>query len=185
MTESTAGLDPGKALDPDVLALIRDIPDFPSSGIVFRDIAPMLADAAAFAKVSDWYAAQVLATGATLVAGVESRGFVLGAPAALRAGVGFVPVRKAGKLPGRVHRLSYALEYGTAELEIQADAVPQGARVLVVDDVLATGGTATASAGLVRAAGGDPVALAVLLELGALGGREHLTPWQVRAAIVI
>jgi adenine phosphoribosyltransferase len=164
-------------------ALVRDVPDFPTPGIVFRDIAPMLRDAVAFAAAVDWIAGRARECDATVVAGIESRGFVLGAPAAVRAGLGFVPIRKSGKLPGPVHRLDYALEYGAAELEIQADALPVGARVLVVDDVLATGGTAAASLGLVRAAGGEPVEMAVLLELVALGGRQRLAAWPVTSVL--
>ena len=156
---------------------VREIPDWPVPGVVFRDITPLLADPQGLPAVSrgirDLLDEQGL-TGVDLVAGVEARGFVLGAPLAVSMGVGFVPVRKQGKLPGDVHAESYALEYGTATLEIQVDAVASGHRVLLVDDVLATGGTAAASVALLRSAGAEVVAVAVLIELAALGGRAAL-----------
>ena len=155
-------------------ALLRDVPDFPTPGVMFKDIGPLLGDAHAFAAVVAALAARVIATGATVVAGIESRGFLLGAPAAVAAGVGFVPLRKAGRLPGPVATVSYDLEYGSAELEVQTTAIPDGARVLIVDDVFATGGTALAAAELIRTVGGAPVEIVVLLEIAALTGRVKL-----------
>ena len=156
---------------------IRSLPDWPVPGVVFRDITPLLADPAGIPAVCLGFVDSLRAAGIAgvdLVAGVEARGFVLGAPLAVALGVGFVPVRKQGKLPGDVHSESYALEYGEATLEIQVDAVAAGHRVLLVDDVLATGGTAGASVALLRTAGAEVLGLAVLLELAALGGRTAL-----------
>lgn len=153
-------------------AHVRDVPDFPKPGIVFKDITPLLGDAEAFAAAVT--ALSGPADGADLVVGVEARGFILAAPVAVQVGAGFVPVRKQGRLPGATHAAAYALEYGEATLEIHADAVPAGSRVLVVDDVLATGGTLAATLDLVERAGGDVVAVSVLIELAALGGRAAL-----------
>jgi len=156
---------------------IRAVPDWPVPGVTFRDITPLLADPAGLPAVVDGIRAGLVDAGVgdiDLVAGVEARGFVLGAPLAVALGVGFVPVRKQGKLPGDVHVESYDLEYGTATLELQVGAVASGHRVLLVDDVLATGGTAAASVSLLRAAGAEVVAFAVLLELPALSGRDRL-----------
>jgi len=156
---------------------IRAVPDWPVPGVTFRDITPLLADPAGIPAVVDGIRAGLTEAGIEgidLVAGVEARGFILGAPLAVALGVGFVPVRKQGKLPGDVHAESYDLEYGTATLEVQVGAVAAGHRVLLVDDVLATGGTAAASASLLRAAGAEVIAFAVLLELPALAGRERL-----------
>jgi adenine phosphoribosyltransferase len=167
----TSGLD--RLLD----ERIRAIPDWPVPGVTFRDITPLLADPAGLPAVVDGIRATLAGAGLDgidLVAGVEARGFVLGAPLAVAMGVGFVPVRKQGKLPGDVHAESYELEYGSATLELQVGAVASGHRVLLVDDVLATGGTAAASVALLRAAGAEVVAFAVLLELSALAGRERL-----------
>jgi adenine phosphoribosyltransferase len=161
---------------------IRAVPDWPVPGVTFRDITPLLADPAGLASVVAGIRAGLSGIGVgdiDLVAGVEARGFVLGAPLALAMGVGFVPVRKQGKLPGDVHVETYDLEYGTATLELQVGAVASGHRVLLVDDVLATGGTAVASVSLLRAAGAEVVAFAVLLELVGLGGRERLANLEV------
>jgi len=157
-----------------VAAGLRDVPDFPGPGVVFKDITPLLADARSFATVVAALADLARSTGATAVAGIEARGFMLAAPAAERAGLGFWPVRKAGKLPAPVLRREYALEYGTAALELSAGRAGAGERVLVVDDVLATGGTARAACELLEEAGAEVVALAVLLELGFLQGRPQL-----------
>jgi adenine phosphoribosyltransferase len=155
--------------------LVVDVPDFPDPGILFKDITPLLADHTAFTAVM-----QALATAGRdedgqvvvdKVVGMESRGFILGAPAALALGVGFVPIRKAGKLPRDTYAVSYDLEYGRATLEIHRDAIAPGERVLVVDDVLATGGTIAATLELVSRCGGSTHAVSVLMELGALGGR--------------
>ncbi|GIG39788.1 adenine phosphoribosyltransferase [Cellulomonas phragmiteti] len=153
--------------------LLRTVPDFPEPGIQFRDIMPLLADADAFARVVQALADHVHGP-VDLVAGMEARGFLLAAPvaAALRAGV--VPVRKAGKLPGPVASQSFALEYGVAAVEVQPGTIPDGARVLVVDDVLATGGTAAATVGLLEACGATVVGLSFLVELEGLGGRALL-----------
>ncbi|MGD9957080.1 MAG: adenine phosphoribosyltransferase [Candidatus Nanopelagicales bacterium] len=156
---------------------IRSIPDWPVPGVVFRDITPLLADPAGIPAVVDGLTAALAAQGVEgcdLVAGVEARGFILGTPLAVGLGVGFVPVRKQGKLPGDVHAESYDLEYGQATLEVQVGAVAAGHRVVLVDDVLATGGTAAAAVNLLRAAGAEVLALACLLELPVLGGRDRL-----------
>jgi len=158
--------------------LVVDVPDFPEPGIVFKDISLLLADHHGFTAVVEALAASGRDdSGATVVdkvVGMEARGFLLGAPVALTLGCGFVPVRKAGKLPRETHAVSYALEYGEATLELHRDAVSPGERVLLVDDVLATGGTVRATAELVERCGGTTVAVAVLLELGFLDGRAAL-----------
>jgi adenine phosphoribosyltransferase len=159
-----------------LLARIRDVPDYPEPGVMFKDITPLLADPEAFGALVEVLAGLCARHGATKVVGLEARGFILAAPAAVRAGVGFVPVRKAGKLPGTVHGQTYQLEYGTAEIEVHTDAFAPEDRVLVIDDVLATGGTAEASLELIHRAGATVAGLAVLLELGFLGGRERLLP---------
>ena len=155
-------------------ARILDVPDYPRPGIVFKDITPLLADPSAFGAVVQALGEVARESGATKVAGLEARGFILAAPVALAAGVGFVPVRKAGKLPRVVYRTTYDLEYGTATVEVHRDAFAPGERVLLLDDVLATGGTAVAAAALVRRCGAVPVGLAVLMELGFLAGRNRL-----------
>ncbi len=153
-----------------------EVPDFPEPGILFKDISPLLADHTAFTAVIAALATAGRDTSGELavdkVIGMESRGFILGAPVALLLGVGFVPVRKVGKLPRETHAVSYALEYGQATLEIHRDAVQPGERVLLVDDVLATGGTVAATRELVARCGGRTHAVAVLMELAALPGRD-------------
>ena len=153
-------------------ALIRDVPDFPKPGITFKDITPLLADPVAFAEVVDRLAEPFVGRGITKVVGIEARGFVVAAPVAHRLGAGFVPVRKPGKLPWETRAVSYELEYGEETLEMHTDALAPGERVLVIDDVLATGGTARATAELVEQGGGVVHGLAVLLELSFLRGRE-------------
>jgi adenine phosphoribosyltransferase len=163
---------PGAALRDLISARIRDIPDFPSPGIVFKDITPLLGDATVFGAVIS-----ALAAGhgpVDKVAGIEARGFILAAPVACRLRAGFVPVRKQGKLPAATHAQTYELEYGTATVEVHKDAFAAGDRVLIVDDVLATGGTARATAELIRRSGADVTAVAVLLELGFLSGRDSI-----------
>jgi adenine phosphoribosyltransferase len=164
-----------------VSALVRAIPDFPEPGVVFRDITPVLADGAAFTTIAVALAA--LAGEADLVVGVEARGFLLGAAAALTAGTGVVPVRKAGKLPRVAASRRYELEYGAATLELPADTVGPGSRVFVVDDVLATGGTAAAACDLVTAVGGEVIGFAAMIELVALGGRARLGDLPVHALL--
>ncbi|MFD5449099.1 adenine phosphoribosyltransferase [Streptomyces sp. NPDC127100] len=159
-----------------LLSRIRDVPDYPEPGVMFKDITPLLADPAAFTALTDALAEVAARTGATKVVGLEARGFILGAPVALRSGLGFVPVRKAGKLPGATLGQSYDLEYGSAEIEVHAEDLAADDRVLIVDDVLATGGTAEASVQLIRRAGAQVVGLAVLMELGFLDGRARLEP---------
>ncbi len=152
-------------------ALIRDVPDFPRAGIAFKDITPVLADADGFNAAIEAMAAPWRGVVLDSVFAIEARGFILGAALARALGLGFVPLRKAGKLPARTLAQEYALEYGNDRLEIHADAAPAGARVLLVDDVLATGGTLVAAHELVASLGGVVVGTAVLMELTALGGR--------------
>ncbi|MFE7572499.1 adenine phosphoribosyltransferase [Streptomyces sp. NPDC057539] len=159
-----------------LLSRIRDVADYPEPGVVFKDITPLLADPKAFTALTDALAELCARHGATKIVGLEARGFILAAPVAVRAGVGFIPVRKAGKLPGATLSQAYELEYGSAEIEVHAEDLDQDDRVLVIDDVLATGGTAEASLELVRRAGAEVVGVAVLMELGFLGGRARLEP---------
>ncbi|KUL35185.1 adenine phosphoribosyltransferase [Streptomyces sp. NRRL F-4489] len=159
-----------------LLSRITDVPDYPEPGVVFKDITPLLADPAAFRALTAAFTDLCTRFRADKVVGLEARGFILAAPVAVAAGIGFVPVRKAGKLPGATLGQAYELEYGTAEIEMHADALAPGDRVLVIDDVLATGGTADASLQLIRRAGAEVAGLAVLLELGFLAGRERLEP---------
>jgi adenine phosphoribosyltransferase len=180
-----AGLASGEvpSLDELLRTKIRDVPDYPQPGIVFRDITPLLADGAAFCTVVGALAAG--RDGVTKVAGIEARGFILAAPVACTLGAGFVPVRKHGKLPSRTHSESYELEYGAATIEVHTDAfVPQD-RVLIVDDVLATGGTAAATVELVRRTGAQVAGVVVLLELGFLAGRAKLPGLDVRSLLTV
>jgi adenine phosphoribosyltransferase len=167
-----------------VRAAIRDVPDFPKPGILFRDITPVLGDAALFASVIEHLAERYRSMRVAKVAAVESRGFIFGAPLAAAIGAGFVPLRKFGKLPHRTAAETFNLEYGTETLEIHTDALRTGERVVVVDDLLATGGTAGASVKLVRRAGGEIVELAFLVELASLGGRQRLDGIPVYAVVV-
>jgi len=153
-------------------ALIRDVPDFPQPGIVFKDITPLLADENAFSSVIDLIVVHYGRGNIDKVVGIEARGFILASPVAYHFGAGFVPVRKSGKLPWETEREEYSLEYGTATLEIHQDSVRPGERVLIVDDVLATGGTARATARLVERLGGKVVGIACLIELTFLDGRK-------------
>ena len=158
----------------DVRDTIRDIPDFPKPGILFKDITPVLADPELFQRVIGWMAAQWKESGVDVIVGMESRGFLFGTPLVRELGAGFVPARKAGKLPHVTHAVEYTLEYGTATLEVHADAIGEGERVLIVDDLLATGGTAKATVDLVRQAGAEVVGCCFAIELDFLEGRQHL-----------
>jgi adenine phosphoribosyltransferase len=162
------------ALAAQLLARVRDVADFPKPGVVFKDITPLLADHTTFAAAIEGLVAPHRGRDIDIVAGIEARGFVLGAPVALSLGAGFAPVRKKGKLPGNTVETSYDLEYGSATLEVTYDAFGSGARVLVIDDVLATGGTAAATVDLVRRCGAEVVGVSVLMELGFLNGRAAL-----------
>lgn len=162
-------------VDIDLLAgRIRDIPDYPKPGIVYKDITPLLLDPRAFGMVIDGLARQIGERTVDKIVGIEARGFILAAPLAYRLGAGFIPARKAGKLPGDSQGVAYELEYGAETLEIHAGAIEAGDRVWIVDDVLATGGTAAATASLVEAFGGQVVGLGFLMELGFLDGRAKL-----------
>lgn len=158
----------------DVKSKIRDIKDFPKEGIIFRDITTALKDAETLKVIVDYLCEQFKDVKIDYIAGIESRGFILGMPMAYKMGIGFVPVRKPNKLPAATYSQEYALEYGTDKIEIHQDAFPQGANVLVVDDLLATGGTAEAACKLVKKAGANLVGTAFLIELTALNGRDKL-----------
>ena len=163
--------------------LIRAIPDFPTQGILFRDVTPLLRDAGALREVVHLLAERYRDAGVDAVAGIESRGFIFGAPLAVELGVGFVPIRKLGKLPAEKIRREYSLEYGVNVLEMHADAVRPGERVLLVDDLLATGGTARAGAELLRELGAEVMAVAFLIELEFLQGRAALDGLDVYAML--
>ena len=167
-----------------VRARLREVPDFPSAGILFRDFTPLLADAGALRAVVDDIAARYRGR-VDVVVGIEARGFILATAVAYALGVGFVPVRKEGKLPHDVHAVSYSLEYGEATIEMHTDALEGAGRVLVIDDVLATGGTAAAACELVDRAGGEVVAVEVVIELVGLKGREALPGRQVSAILAL
>ncbi len=170
-------------MDAGLKTTIRSIPGFPRKGILFRDITTLLKDAAAFRQAIDLLAARYSGKGIAKIASVESRGFILGAPLACALNAGFVPVRKPGKLPAETIREEYALEYGTDALEIHRDAVTPGERILLVDDLLATGGTILAACRLVERLGGEVAGLAFLIELASLKGRERLGKYEVFSLI--
>jgi adenine phosphoribosyltransferase len=163
--------------------LIRDIPDFPTPGILFRDITPVLQDAKAFHEVVCSMVECARPMKPDIVVGIESRGFILGAPIALELGTGFVPVRKVGKLPAETVKAEYALEYGTSAVEMHRDAIQPGMRAVIVDDLLATGGTARAAAQLVEEVGGVVAGIVFLIELTALKGRTKLEGYDVRSIV--
>jgi adenine phosphoribosyltransferase len=167
----------------DIYRRIREVPDFPKPGIAFKDITPLLLDAAAFRRAVELMAAPFSASRVSRVVSIESRGFLLGAPIALALDAGLVPMRKPGKLPAERGRVEYALEYGTDALEMHKDAVTRGDRVLIVDDVLATGGTAGAAAKLVRTHGAELVGYTFLIELDFLKGRGRLEGAPVEALL--
>jgi adenine phosphoribosyltransferase len=164
-------------------AAVRDVPDFPKPGIMFKDITPVLRDPVLFRDVTMAMAEPFRASGITHVVGIESRGFIFGAPIALALGAAFVPMRKPGKLPAAVHREDYALEYGADALEVHRDAMTNGARALIVDDVLATGGTAGAACRLAERFGVPVVGCTFLIELAFLGGRARLQGREARALL--
>jgi adenine phosphoribosyltransferase len=164
-------------------SLIRDVPDFPMQGILFRDVTPLLRDAAGLAQVVDALAARYRGQRIDAVAGIESRGFIFGTPLAVALGTGFVPIRKLGKLPADKITREYALEYGTNSLEVHRDAVRPGERVLLVDDLLATGGTARAASGLLEDLGAEVVETAFVIELAFLNGRAAMEGRPVHALL--
>lgn len=168
----------------EIKALIRDIPDFPKPGIVFKDICPVLQDPKAFERVIDIMEERFGNMGVDVIVGMESRGFIFGAPLALRMGVPFVLVRKEGKLPAETAKVDYTLEYGDATLEIHKDAIEPGQRVLIVDDLLATGGTAAATVKLVEGLGAEVVTCSFFIELGFLKGRTKLPDVKVDSLII-
>ncbi|MHB8612456.1 MAG: adenine phosphoribosyltransferase [Candidatus Dormibacteraceae bacterium] len=163
---------------------VRDVPDFPQPGIIFRDITPLLARKDLFREVVDMMSKRWTHPGPDLVAAIEARGFIPGAAIAVKLDAGFIPIRKVGKLPWNTISDAYQLEYGTDQLQIHSDAVQPGQKVLIVDDVLATGGTAAAAVRLVRKLGGEVVGVQVLIELDDLGGRKRLSDVEVVSEIV-
>ncbi len=167
----------------DLAPLIRDVQDFPVKGILFKDLTTLLKDACAFHEAIDALTAPYLNKGIDVVAAIESRGFILAAPVAYRLGVGFVPIRKPGKLPAETIGIEYSLEYGTNRLEIHRDAIQPGQRVLLVDDLLATGGSAKAAVQLIEQLGGQVVGIAFLVSLSALQGAHNLTEYDVYSVI--
>ena len=174
-----------KATAVDLKSLVRNVPDFPKKGVLFKDLTPIWKDPAAFRSMVEQLAAPYRGAGVQVVAGIESRGLILGAALATVLGTGLVPVRKSGKLPWKTVQASYSLEYGEATTELHADAIEPGTRVLIVDDLLATGGTADAAIRLVRQLEGQIVGVAFLVELGFLKGRGKLTPHGVEVFSLI
>ena len=167
----------------DLKAFIRDIPDFPKAGILFRDITPLLADARALERAIELLAEPFMEAGIDVVAAVEARGFIFGSAVAQALGAGFVPIRKKGKLPFQTHSVSYGLEYGTDSVEVHTDAVQPGSRVLMVDDLLATGGTMVAACELIEKLGGEIAGLTFLIELADLNGRDELGQYDIHTVI--
>lgn len=167
----------------DLTAFIRDIPDFPKPGIMFKDISPLLKDAKAFQTAIDRLVDHYRPLDIDYVVGIESRGFLVGAPLAYHLGKGFIPIRKPGKLPYKTEKIEYSLEYGSGSLEIHADALSQGHRLLVIDDLLATGGTVAATRALIERLGGHVVAAGFLVELAFLDGRARLPGLDVHALL--
>lgn len=170
-------------MNAELRSLIRDVPDFPRPGILFRDLTPLLLDPEATGRAIEAVAAPFRDAGIERVVGIESRGFILGVPVALALGVGFVLVRKAGKLPGEICAVEYALEYGSDRIEMHVDAIEHGQRTLIVDDLIATGGTAAAAIEIARRVGADVVGASFLIELAELGGRKRLGLDRVHSVI--
>jgi adenine phosphoribosyltransferase len=168
----------------DLKKFIRDVPDYPQQGIMFRDITPLLADKKVFREAVDLMSQAWVDLKPDLVAGIEARGFIPGAAIAVKLGAGFIPIRKSGKLPWKTIFEAYDLEYGTDKLEVHADAITAGQKVLIVDDVLATGGTASAAVRLMRKLGAEVVGVQVLIELGYLDGRRRLNDVKLVSEIV-
>lgn len=166
-----------------IRSAVRDVPDFPKPGIIFKDITPILSDGPMFREVISGFVAQLDGTGVKKVAGIDARGFIFAGAVADRLGIGFVPIRKKGKLPWKARSAAYALEYGEAVIELHEDAVLEGEKVALIDDVLATGGTAAAALELLRGCGGDVVAAQFVIELGFLGGRDKLPGTKVEALL--
>lgn len=164
-------------------SLIRDIPDFPKPGIIYRDITTLLQNPEGLSYVIDYYAKYYSQQKIDYVVGIESRGFIFGAPIAYKLGAGFVPVRKAGKLPADIHSIEYELEYGSDTLEIHQDALQTNSRILIVDDLIATGGTAAASAALIEKLECNLIGFAFVIELLALGGREKLPSVPIQSMV--
>lgn len=167
----------------DLLRHIRDVPDFPRKGIVFKDITPMLGDARAFQTAVDLLANEYMGKGIDMVVGAEARGFIIASPLAYKLGAGFVLIRKPGKLPWKTERVEYELEYGTDALEIHKDAIRPGMKVLIADDLLATGGTAEACIKLVERLGGEVVGMSFFIELSFLNGREKFGKYPIHSLI--
>jgi adenine phosphoribosyltransferase len=165
-------------------AAIREVPDFPKAGITFKDITPVLADAVLFQEAIKWFAERLAGTGVTKVAGIDARGFIFASAVAYELGVGFVPIRKKGKLPWKTHGAAYSLEYGEATVELHLDAVNPGEKVALVDDVLATGGTAGAALQLLQKSGAEVIAVQFFIELSYLGGRKNLPDVNVDSAVI-
>ncbi|MGB9876414.1 MAG: adenine phosphoribosyltransferase [bacterium] len=166
-------------LEERIKALIRDVPDFPQKGVIFRDITPLLKEPGIVAEIIDEFEKFARSKGVEVVAAIESRGFIFGMPLCLRLNVPFVPIRKEGKLPWETVKRTYELEYGTATVEMHRDAIAEGQKVLLLDDLLATGGTALASAQLIESLGGKVVGIAFVIELTYLRGREKLKGYDV------
>lgn len=173
---------PDAAVD-DLRRAVRDVPDFPKAGIVFKDITPLLADAALFRRACERMAAPFAGQDIGLVAAIESRGFILGGPIAAVLGAGFVPIRKVGKLPFTTRQVTYALEYGSDALEVHVDACMERRKVLIVDDVLATGGTAAAACELIESVGGEVAGCTFLIALGFLRGERRLSARQIATVL--
>ena len=167
-----------------IRAAIRDVPDFPKPGIIFKDITPVLGDGALFRATTDLFVEQLAGLGVTRVAGIDARGFIFAGAVADRLGIGFIPIRKKGKLPSKTHRASYQLEYGESTLELHEDAVRPGEKVALIDDVLATGGTATAAIKLLQDCQAQVLSVQFFIELGFLHGRQNLPPVPISSIVI-